>query len=129
VIPWRLVALYVGLGAFFWLVAALFIHWTGPELWRAGNPWLAFVFLACIPIGWIFIGVTLVLGGISRREALVPVSLMCVTGLLLDGIAISTFPSLYGASAEHVMLGAAWLLWGVGVLLALVLFTDVRARI
>ena len=64
------------------------------------------------------------LGGVARSAALAPVAIMCVTGLLLDGVAISRFPSLDGSSPEHVMLGAAWLLWGVGVLLLLALIMQ-----
>jgi hypothetical protein len=120
----RHVPLYVFLGAIFWLVAALLIRFAGPELFHLGNPWLYALFAACLPAGWLFIILCLAIGGLPRSDALIPVSIMCVTGLTLDGIAISSFTSLYGRSPEHVMLGAAWLLWGVGVLLLLALYVQ-----
>ena len=119
--PARHLPLYVGLGAIFWLAAALFIRFAGDRLFHLGNPWLSVLFAASVPVGWLFIVVCLRVGGLGQREALAPVAIMCATGLLLDGVAISSFPSLYGASSEQVMLGAAWLLWGVGALLALAL--------
>ena len=124
----RSVPLYVVLGAVFWLVAAFFIRLAGPPLFSLASPWLAVLFAASFPISWLLITMCLALGGVPRCAALVPVTIMCVTGLLLDGIAISRFPSLYGASPEQVMLGAAWLLWGVGVLLLLALWMQLRTQ-
>ncbi len=121
------VLLYVALGAVLWLVAALFIRVVGQPLFSLANRWLYALFAACFPVGWLLIVTCLALGRVSRSAALVPVTLMCVTSLLLDGIAISRFPSLYGTSPEHVMLGAAWLLWGVGVVLGIALYMERRA--
>jgi hypothetical protein len=118
--------LYIGLGAFFWLVAALFIRFSGPSLFHLGNPWLGLLFVSVVPLGWVFVQACLVVGGLDRRDALAPISLASATGLLLDGLAISAFRSLYGETMEHVMLGAAWLLWGVGVLLAIASFMQLR---
>jgi hypothetical protein len=44
-----------------------------------------------------------------------------MTGIatLLDGIAMVFFPSLYGPSPRHVMLGAGLILWAVGCGLAI----------
>lgn len=119
--------LYAALGVTFWLVAALLIRFLGDPLFSRGEPWLYVMFATCIPVGWYFILMCLAIGRVSRSEALVPVTIMCITGLLLDGIAISGFTDLYGASVERIMLGASWLLWGVGVLLSLGLYMQLRS--
>jgi hypothetical protein len=47
--------------------------------------------------------------------------MVVMTGIatLFDGVAIVFFPSLYGPSARHVMLGAGLILWAVGCGLAI----------
>ncbi len=47
---------------------------------------------------------------------------------LLDGLAMSQFPSLYGGDPAITGAGAAWLLWAIGVAGVLSLITAARAN-
>ena len=120
--------LYVFLGAFFWFVAAMFIKYGGPGIFQEGSHWIIVLFAATLPLSWAFIRLTLAIGGVKTSDALAPVAIMCATGMMMDGIAISHFPALYGDSSGHVALGAAWLLWGVGVLITMALYMQSKGR-
>lgn len=120
--------LYVFLGASFWFVAAMFIQYGGPGIFYPGSHWLIVLFAGTLPLGWAFIRLTLAIGGVKPSDALSPVAIMCATGMIMDGIAISQVPALYGDSSGHVALGAAWLLWGVGVLITMALVMQSKGR-
>ena len=120
---------YVLFGAVFWLVSALFIRFTGSLVFEFGSLWLTGLFLITIPLSWEFIWGCLKIFGYPTAKALPPVLMMCVTGMLLDGIAITNFPILYGEDNTQIMLGAAWLLWGVAVLLVVAMVMDNRFRV
>jgi hypothetical protein len=47
---------------------------------------------------------------------------------MLDGVAMSQFPALYGADPAITGAGAAWLLWAIGVAGALSLLTAAGAK-
>jgi hypothetical protein len=78
---------------------------------------MASLYLITIPLSFAFLWFCLKITGHPINQALKPTVIMCFTGLLLDGIAISQFSALYGTTSERVMLGAAWLLFGVGTIL------------
>lgn len=119
--------IFVALGVFFWIADAVFIRYTGVELFHFGSNWLIGLFLATPFAGWVLIKTCLAVTGIPDGQALPPITILCTTGLLLDGIAISQYRWLYGDTTEHVLLGAAWLLWGVGVLVILALYLETRS--
>ena len=119
--------IFAALGVFFWFADALFIRFTGVELFHLGSNWLIGLFLATPFAGWVLIKTCLAVTGIPEEEALSPITILCSTGLLLDGIAISQYRWLYGDTLEHVLLGAAWLLWGVGVLMLLAIYFATRS--
>ncbi len=123
----RNIWIFVTLGVFFWFADALFIRFTGVELFHFGSNWLIGLFLATPFAGWVLIKTCLAVTGIPEQEALSPITILCSTGLLLNGIAISQYRWLYGDTLEHVLLGAAWLLWGVGVLLILAIYFATRS--
>jgi hypothetical protein len=58
---------------------------------------------------------------VSREQQLPAVVLMTLTALLLDGVAILWFSSLYGLAPDRLYLAAATLLWAVGCVLAVAL--------
>jgi Family of unknown function (DUF5367) len=111
--------LFVILGAIFWFEALLFIRLEGAALFVNGNPWLVFLFVTSIPVVWILVKIGAVVGKIDGDDLLSAVAIMAVTGTLLDGMALTWFQSWYGLSQAGLLLAAAWLLWGVGISLAL----------
>ncbi len=122
----------VGLGVIYWGIAAFKIRYAGHVVYA--NDLRRFsMYLSSIPIGYITIRFTEGLLGISSKERLTTTTIMCSTALLLDGIAYMWFPTLYenptlkqkNSSSSIVLsrMGAAWLLYGVGVCLGIALLT------
>jgi hypothetical protein len=110
---------FVSLGVVFWFEALLFIRFGGESLFVNGNPWLLLLFAASIPIAWVLIKISTVVGKIERESVLTAVAIMALTALLLDGVALTWFQSWYGLAQTGLLLAAAWLLWGVGISLAI----------
>jgi hypothetical protein len=54
------------------------------------------------------------------------ISITTATATILDGVAMSAFPDLYGPDRHVMGAGAIWLLWAIGVASALATFTTVR---
>jgi hypothetical protein len=111
--------LLVILGVVYWLEALLFIRFGGEELFVNGNPWLLLLFVAALPIAWILVKVSAVVGKIDREDLLSAVAIMALTAMLLDGVALTWFQGWYGLAPAGMLLAAAWLLWGVGVSLGI----------
>jgi hypothetical protein len=113
--------LFAILGAVFWLEALLFIRFGGESLFVNGNPRLLLLFVASLPIAWILVKIGAVVGKVDGDDLLNAVTIMSLTALLLDGIALTWCQSWYGLAQSGLLLAAAWLLWGVGVSLAFAL--------
>jgi hypothetical protein len=110
---------FVILGTVFWLEALLFIRFGGESLFVNGNPWLLLLFVASIPIVWVSVKVSAVVGQVDGEDLFNAVAIMALTATLLDGVALTWFQGWYGLSQGGLLLAAAWLLWGVGVSLAI----------
>jgi hypothetical protein len=113
--------LFVILGAVFWLEALLFIRFGGEGLFVNSNPWLLLLFICSIPVAWILVKISAVVGKVDGDDLLSAVTIMSLTALLLDGIALTWCQDWYGLAQSGLLLAAAWLLWGVGVSLAFAL--------
>jgi hypothetical protein len=111
--------LFVSLGIIFWFEAVLFIRFWGDRLFFNGNPWLLLWFGASIPIAWVLVKTGATIGKVEGTEVLTATVLMSITALLLDGIGLTWFPNWYGIAPTQLLVAAAWLLWGVGVCLAI----------
>ena len=53
---------------------------------------------------------------------------MSAVAVLCGSIALTWFPVLYGGNPANHYLGAAWLLYDVGVNLIMTLFTSIRGN-
>ncbi|MBO0929939.1 hypothetical protein [Fibrella aquatilis] len=120
--------LFITLGAFFWLNAALIIHFVGATVFSAHNPAMALAFAAAIPITVLSIYITRWVSGLAFGELLRPIVIMTFTATFLDGIALVWFRQLYADSFEIALHGAAWILWGVGLGLLAAFYGDVKDR-
>jgi hypothetical protein len=109
------IVLYVVLGVVFWFGAALLVRILGEAVFTPNNPLLIVMFVVAIPIGRLFIWVAQRLGKLGDDAVFAPAVMMTQVALLLDGIAITWFPQLYGESHTTVMLGAALIMWGAGI--------------
>lgn len=99
-------------GVIFWLVAALTWQWGGAVMAEQG---------ALLYAGTLGLGVaTIVLVerglGIARKDILDASAIATAPAAMLDGVALRWFTGLYG---DKPLEGAAWILWGAGVILAL----------
>lgn len=108
------VPLLVALGAIFWFLAALVIRFLGPGVFAPGSAVLLLVFALAVPIAWGFVWLGTAIAG-ARGAAVVPaVAIMAATAMLLDGVALTWFPALYGLPPASLVIVGACLLWGVG---------------
>ena len=108
----------IALGALFWYAALLVIRFAGPFGLVSGGLVTSTLYittpLAAIGLLW------LVKRIIGSQDVLKVAVVLCITGLLLDGLAIRWAPHWYG-TGDPVLGGAAWLLWGVGCILTVAL--------
>lgn len=104
------------LGIVFWFLAALTIRLLGPAVFAQQGLALALVFALTVPIAWAFVWAGALTSG-ARGAAVFPTSaLMTSVAMLCDGVAVTFFPALYGLPPATLHLGAAWILWGAGLL-------------
>jgi hypothetical protein len=110
-----------------WFLAAMFIRFVGPMGVFHGYKVIA-LYALTIPA-------TAPLNARSRKLVRAPksqmVTVIAVTSAvatMLDGVAMSQFPALYGADPAITGAGAAWLLWAIGVAGVLSLITAARAN-
>jgi NADH:ubiquinone oxidoreductase subunit 2 (subunit N) len=123
----------VGLGAIYWGAAALAIRYAG-HIMYANNVRRICAYSAIIPVGYLTIVFSEGLLGISSKHRLAATTIMCAAALLLDGVAFMWFPALYEnpevkTKNSHMAtlfsrMGAAHILWGVGTILGVALFTQ-----
>lgn len=105
---------YIPLGVVIWLAFLIFIRLVGSSVFSVGNPLLIVFFIAAFPLLWVTIIALAPIFGVPVRKMFMPVVVMTLTALMIDGIAIG-FIDLYGSSDDQVRAAAAYLLWGAGV--------------
>ncbi|MBD2769514.1 hypothetical protein IC235_16625 [Hymenobacter sp. BT664] len=115
----RKLLLSLVLGIVFWLFAARFVRYFGPYFFTGHPPRLLALYAATVPLSWLFIQIAKRLGRLTPPELYDSAVVMTGVATLLDGLALTFQQSLYGESSAVVLLGAAWILWGVGCGLAL----------
>jgi len=110
-----------------WFLAAMFIRFVGPMGVFHGYKLIA-LYALTIPA-------TAPLNARCRKLVRAPkgqmVTVIAVTSAvatMLDGVAMSLFPALYGSDSATTGAGAAWLLWAIGVAGALSLVTAARSN-
>jgi hypothetical protein len=114
--------LLVILGVIFWFAAAMIIRFFGPIFFASGNAMAVLAFVLTLPIAFAFVWLGLILGGAKGAAALPAIVVMSFVAMLLDGIALTFFPTLYGPTYA---IGGAWILWGLG-LIQLIVFAQSR---
>lgn len=113
----------VTLGVVFWFAAAMLIRFLGPTFFGSGNMMLMLLaFVATVPIAWVFFWLGITLVGAKGAAVMPTMVVMSFTAMLLDGIALTFFPTLYGPTFA---IGGAWILWGLG-LIQLMTFIQTR---
>lgn len=108
-------ALFIGLGIAFWVVGVLLIRFVGAALFYPSSPWLLPLFVASIPLYWVIVKLLALVGQVSGATLLRAFSLSSVAAAVLDGIALTWFPSSYGLEQANLLLAAAWLIYAFGL--------------
>jgi hypothetical protein len=114
----------VAIGVFFWLLAAMMIRFLGPTVLVPGSLLLPVAFALGLPIAWAFVWAGTFLAGARGAAVLPAMVVMSFTAMLLDGIALTWFPALYGPTYA---LGGAYILWGLG-LIQFIAFVQTQRR-
>ncbi len=115
----------LGLSVVLWGLGVLAIRFGAPLGLFAPTP-LAILFLATVPLAWSTVNFAARLTG-RRLASLTAAAQASMPALLLDGLAIAWAPGLYGVDAQPVLAHiGAWLLWFVGICLAVALLWDAR---
>ncbi len=113
-------ALFVGLGAMFWFEGVLFIRFLGEHLFVNGNPWLLGWFVASIPLSWVLVKIGATIGNVEGENLLTATVVITISAAVLDGVGLTWFRQWYGlVEPGQLLLAAAWLLWAVGLGLAI----------
>ena len=120
----RQIAICAMLAFAFWAVAALAIHFdpgsVGPGL--RGD----LGFAIGIPLCWLCIWLTCRLARLEPVQIPLGCLVVLSDAMLLDGVALRWFPTIYSADDHVGRLGAAWLLWGYGISAWIALFIAER---
>ncbi|HEV2561309.1 MAG TPA: hypothetical protein VGT78_04145 [Rhizomicrobium sp.] len=114
------------MGAIIWFIAAMLIRFTLPLGWLAGGAITLVLFAITIPFGAIMIeGAHRLVKG-DPRSIMNTAVIICLVGLMLDGIAFVWASPLYTGDRAVLWQGGAWLLWTVGAILAYATLRDAR---
>jgi hypothetical protein len=111
----RQLVIVIALGVFFWFVFALFIRFTGP-LGIFGGVIGIVPLLANIPVAWLLTVIIKRMAGLVGGQIFAGMALSTAVAVICDGAALTWFPSLYGTDTSTVLLGAACILFGGGVI-------------
>ena len=119
------VASLVGLGVLFWLIAVLFIRYSLPA-GVFGRPTAPVLFVLTVPAAWVLVWILKRAAALRTDQLVAGVAVASAAALLCDGAALTWTPFLYAADSASLLPVAVWLLWGVGVCLALALVAARR---
>ncbi len=117
----------MALGAGLWGIGVLTVHEAAPlEIF---SPWFSgALLLLTVPVTWLTLRLVRRVAGRDCPDPFVAMGIASVPALLLDGVALTWMPTLYSAVEPQQRAAAAWLLWFVGVGLALSLIVPMRQR-
>lgn len=118
-------AVAIGIGVGLWFVAALTVQFGAP-IGLFGPTASAIVFALTIPIGWVTVVATKKVAALNSRQILPAIAAGTVAAACCDGIALTWARGLYGTDPAQIVLGAAWILWGVGCILLFALVDTYR---
>ncbi len=116
----RLVVLSLAL----WIAATLYIRFLPNALTDPLQGNLSFV--TTLPAAWLSVWLIEICGKLAAEQLMPGVAVVGAVAMMIDGAALHWLPGLYGSDDLTVRSGAAWLLWGYGVSLAIALITTRR---
>lgn len=116
----RLVLLSLAL----WIAATLYIRFLPGALTDPLQGNLGFA--TTLPAAWLSVWLVKICGKLTAGQLMPGVAVVGAVALMIDGAALRWLHGLYGSDESTVRLGAAWLLWGYGISLAVALLMTRR---
>ncbi len=113
------------IGAVYWFIAAMIVRGTAAG-WVGNNALTALVFGLIVPGTVIALLIGYRLAGIGRIHTALGATIMTGVASVLDGLALTWMPGLYGETPAVVLGGAAAILWAAGVALTLGVMLERR---
>ena len=107
-----------------WVLGVIMIRFMAPFGLFAPRFSVALL-LVTLPLAWGTVQLVERIGG-GRTELLAATAVACVPAALLDGLAMTWARPIYGAAAMPLQAPAVWLLWFLGVSLAVALWRQMR---
>jgi hypothetical protein len=107
------------LSVVFWVAATLYIGLVPGAF--SGSVRGVIAFATTLPVAWLSVLLTRRVGRLAPAQLLSGVALVGALAMMIDGVVLRWLPSVYGSDTEVLRAGAAWLLWGYGVSLAVAL--------
>jgi hypothetical protein len=101
------------IGAAFWFAAAMLARWLGP-IGAFEDFGMGVLFALSVPALMISVLLGQKLADLRGLQTVSGVALATGVASLLDGLAFSTFPGIYGSHPSHLPV-SAWIHWGAGV--------------
>jgi hypothetical protein len=114
----RQTGILITFGVTGWFAAALLIRFLEPFGALQGTARIL-TYLLIIPGSVPLVWIGQAIARHTRVQRGLAATIFTTTALLLDGLAVAWIPWLYGVSTEHVLAGAAAILWGAGVAITL----------
>lgn len=113
------------LGVLFWFGAALLVRFGTAAGWTGGLVGVV-TFLCTIPGSWPALWLVKKVAALQPSQVVPGLGVGTAVAACCDGVALTWAPALYGSESGQVVLAAAWILWGAGVLLALAYLDSQR---
>lgn len=114
----RQTGILIAFGVTGWFAAALLIRFLEPFNVFDGMA-RVWTYLLIIPGSVPLVWIGRAIAGLAKAQLGVASAIFTTTALLLDGLAVAWIPWLYGTATDHVLAGAAAILWGAGVAITL----------
>lgn len=111
---------YFGLGIIFWYIFAKIVNVLADTFFIPNSAYLIWIYIIAIPLLIVSVVPIKFITGKPFNELLKPVTIMTYAATMADGIALAWYPQLYSSNPQTALLGAAWILWGAGLGLAIV---------
>lgn len=121
---YQVVAMAV-VGVVFWFAAAMTVQFGAP-LGIFGPVASAALFVVSFPVAWLGVLIAIPVAGLRPGQYVNGVVVGTCSATICDGIALTWFRGLYGSDPELVLLGAAWILWGISAFFAAAMFEAWR---
>lgn len=119
---------YLVVGVFLWLAGVVFIRFTAPLGWFNGTLETVVLYALTPAAMWLALMAVKRLVPYPPGRATFAAVWMSIAALLLDAVAITWLPMLYGAVGPAALgAPAAWLIWAVASGLLVAIWTDDRS--